>query len=98
MRVVFSRQSQIDLDEIWFYLYGESRSEDVADRVINHIRETALRLARNQLIGRSRAEDLGPNLRSIPSGRYVVFYSIVSNAVRIIRVLHGSRDARKLLM
>jgi toxin ParE1/3/4 len=98
MRVVFSRQSQSDLDKIWLDIYRDSRSEDVADRVVNHLRETSLRLTGNPMIGRNRAGDLGSDLRSLPSGKYVIYYRITPRAVRVARILHGSRDVRKFFM
>ena len=43
------------------------------------------------MLGRSR-EDLAPGLRSLPLGRYVIFYQVISDAIAIVRVLHGARD------
>jgi toxin ParE1/3/4 len=35
---------------------------------------------------------LAEDLRSLPVGRYVIFYLAISRRVEIVRVLHGSRD------
>jgi toxin ParE1/3/4 len=48
-------------------------------------------LAGNPHIGRARGE-LSPNLRSIPFGRYVIFYLALPDGIEIVRVLHGARD------
>jgi toxin ParE1/3/4 len=42
-------------------------------------------------MGRARAE-LADNLRSLPTGHYVIFYRPVKAGVEVMRVLHGSRD------
>jgi toxin ParE1/3/4 len=42
-------------------------------------------------IGRARPE-LAPELRSVPEGRYVMFYRPLPDGVEIVRVLHGARD------
>lgn len=42
-------------------------------------------------MGRGR-DELTEGLRSLPVGRYVIFYRHIPGGVEIIRVLHGSRD------
>jgi|GEM_PF-3210350 toxin ParE1/3/4 len=42
-------------------------------------------------MGRGR-DELAESLRSLPVGRYVIFYRPIAGGVEIIRVLHGSRD------
>jgi toxin ParE1/3/4 len=37
-------------------------------------------------------EDLAPGLRMAPLGRYVIFYRVLDDMVRIERVLHGARN------
>ncbi len=44
--------------------------------------------------GRLRHELL-INLRSVVVGQYVVFYQSLADNLEILRVLHGSRDARR---
>lgn len=36
--------------------------------------------------------DLAPGLRSAPFAKYLILYRIYDNAVRIERILHGSRN------
>jgi toxin ParE1/3/4 len=97
MRLRYSKRALSDLDEIWVYLAEISGSVEVADRVLDSITQTLIRRRNNPNLGRKRAADLNPSLRSIPSSRYVVYYRISPDHVEIFRVFHGSRDARKFL-
>ena len=44
-------------------------------------------------------DDLGPGVRMVTHGRYLVLYRdlIAENVVRIERVVHGARDPRRML-
>lgn len=42
-------------------------------------------------MGRERKE-LAPGLRSLPFGRYVVFFLPVEDGIDVVRVMHGSLD------
>lgn len=50
----------------------------------------------NPELGRERPE-IRAKLRSIAQESHVVFYRILKDRIRIVRVLHGSRDIAKLL-
>jgi len=89
--------AEADLDEIWYYIAKESRSIEVADRVIDSITERFLLLAAHPHIGRRRDHDLRPGLRSFPVGEYVVIYRVEDEDVLILRVVRGSRDIEGLL-
>lgn len=52
-------------------------------------------LAKFPEIGRSRNE-LGPGIRSMPLGNYVIFFE-ARETLEIIRVLHGARDIQENL-
>ena len=78
------------------YLATETGIE-AANRARNSFSKTFSLLQRVPYAGRSREQDLTAGLRSIPSGRYVVFYRVEIDAVRIVRVIHGKRDARAIL-
>jgi plasmid stabilization system protein ParE len=49
---VRSPQADSDLDDIWYYVASETRSADVADRVIDGIVQRFLLLAKYPRIGR----------------------------------------------
>lgn len=44
---------------------------------------------------RSR-EELGPGIRSAVHGSYIIFFRELDTEVRIVHVVHGRRDLRKL--
>ena len=98
MKLALAPLASADLDDIWRYVFTESGNEETASRLVNKLRQTILRLRKYPRIGRIRSEDLSKEMRSLPKENYVIYYRIDKEAVRIIRILHGSRDARRLLM
>lgn len=60
------------------------------------LEERCQKLADNPRWGRKR-NDLRPNLRSLPFGRYTLFYRETADGVEILRVLHSARDLEKHL-
>ena len=48
-------------------------------------------LATQPMMGRAR-DELAPRVRSVPFGRYVVFYVPLDDGIDVVRVLHGARD------
>ena len=97
MRVVLSPEAKSELDEIWLYIYQDSRREDVADRVIGEIRSSIATLGKSPMAGRSRAREFGAGMRSMPSDEYVIFYKVASGKVFILHIFHGRRDLPRLL-
>lgn len=74
----------------------ESRSIEIADRVVDSITDRFFLLATYPHIGRPRDEDLRPGLRSFPVGEYVIIYRVEENDVLILHVIRGSRDIEAL--
>jgi len=95
-RLVRSERSDDDVREIVQYLVREA-SASVALRFIDALGESYRRLQSQPEIGRLHVPD-DFELRGIRSWRvhrferYLVFYQVLEDAVRIARVLHGSRD------
>jgi len=63
--------------------------------MVDRFIETFDSLADMPGMGRQR-EELAPGLRSFPVGNYLIFYQIEEDIIRIVRVVHGSRNIRKL--
>jgi toxin ParE1/3/4 len=78
------------LEEIWSFV--AERDVGAADRLIDEITGRFDHLPAYPEAGRARHELL-VNLRSLPVGRYVIFYQ-PTDGVEIFRVLHGSRDVQ----
>ena len=62
-----------------------------ADAFIDDVDAKFHLLAEQPMIGRGR-EELAPGVRSLPFGRYVIFYEVIPDGIAIVRVLHGARD------
>ena len=92
-RFYLAAQAQIDLDEIWLFIAEDNPA--AADRFHDQLLSKFLILAEHPLIGHAR-EELRPNMRSFPVGRYVVFYRDSSEHIEIVRVLHGARDIENI--
>jgi toxin ParE1/3/4 len=88
MRVDLTGDAKADLREIEEYVCKDNIA--AAERLIEQLEALCLSLGDNPRIGTKR--DYLPGLRSIAEGNYVIFYSIQSDSVRVLRVLYGARD------
>ena len=88
-RVTRRPEAEADILDIWDFIADDSVSE--ADRWIDRLDEKFALWATQPMIGRSR-DELAPNLRSMPFGRYVVFFVPLEDGIDVVRVLQGSRD------
>ena len=87
---VLSRDADQDVSDIFDYsvqMFGVSQA---ADDLLS-LDACFESLVANPDLGRERNE-IRPGLRSVPVGGHVVFYRIDESFLRIVRVLHGSRD------
>ena len=91
MKLDISEEALGDLDEILSYSirqWGPTRAFDyIAD-----IRAKADALARGDLSG-VKADEIGPALRRQVTGAHVIWFRVEAERLRVIRVLHRSRDA-----
>ena len=93
MRIRLAPQARTDLDEIWLYIAQETGSDVHATRMIGAISDRFALLARFPFVGKSLEPAQRPNIRSFPVNKYVIFYSTRPGEIRILRVIHASRDA-----
>jgi toxin ParE1/3/4 len=94
-RALFSPRARIDLLETWAYL--AQYSPETADAWVARVLETADVLATFPYLGRVRAELVGAP-RSIAIESFVLFYDVNPTSIRVLRVLHGSRDIPTLFL
>ena len=87
--VIFSPTSRQDLLDIGDYIAKDSPSN--ARRFVGKLMKQCQRIGQAPLSYTSR-EDLAAGLRMAPLDRYLIFFSVNNNAVRIERVLHGARN------
>lgn len=85
-----SSDAALDMDEIFDYSIKEFASKQAFDYA-SKIHSLFLKLTEQPEIGRKRNE-IKVGLRSIPIGEHIFFYRILKDKIRILRVLHRSRD------
>ena len=88
--------AEADLFEIWCYFWDETRSEELADRVVSTITTRFPLIAKHPYIGRNRKDDLRDGVRSYVAGDYVIYYRTDGENVVILRVFHGRRNPEEL--
>lgn len=93
-RVVRTRRTDVDLLQIWIYV--AERNVAAADRLANRLEREFHFLAENPLVGES-LDRLRPGLRRYTVGSYVVLFEPLPDGVRLLRVVHSSRDIRPLI-
>lgn len=87
--VTFSPRSREDLLEIGDHIAKDSRAN--AQRFVAKLTDQCHRIGNAPLAYPGR-EDSAPGLRMAPMDRYVIFFRVLGDMVRIERVLHGGRD------
>jgi toxin ParE1/3/4 len=93
-RIRLAPQARADLDAIWLYIARESGSTDSATRTVGAIADKFGLFARFPNIGKSLESGLRPNVRTFPVSNHVIFYRVKPGEIRILRIIHASRDAQ----
>lgn len=88
-RIALRPQAELDILEIWEFIAAESVS--AADRWVDDLDEKSSLWATQPMMGRAR-DELAPGIRSLPFGRYVVFFAPLPDGIDVVRVMHGARD------
>jgi toxin ParE1/3/4 len=96
MRIRLAPQARADLDAIWLYLARESGSQALATRAVGSIADKFGLFAKFPHIGKRLEYESRPNVRTFPVNNYVIFYSVKQGEIRILPVIHGSRDAQSV--
>jgi toxin ParE1/3/4 len=91
---IISPEAQADLNSTWDYI--AERDVAAADRFLDEFWTAASRHVSFPRTGRNR-DDLRPGLRSFVVGKHVVFFLPDADTIRIVRVLHGSRDVNRIM-
>ena len=86
-----SPEADQDLRSIWLYMAEADRA--AATRFIDRLHGQMGELAEMPGLGRPR-ENLAPNLRSFPVGRFLIFYRTFDSGIEVARVLSARRDSR----
>ncbi len=90
-----SLEAEKDLEDIFDYSVDKF-GVDLAVFYVGGFEDTFEHLCRNPKSGKERTE-IRDGLRSIVKESHVVFYRILKSKIRIVRILHLSRDVTKFL-
>ncbi len=95
MQYELSQEADKDLEDIFDYTVAKF-GLDQAVIYVSGFEVTFENLCNNPMSGRERNE-IRTELRSILKESHVVFYRILKSKIRIIRILHNSRDVTKFI-
>ena len=94
-RLYISAAARTDLINIWEFL--AYLSERKADRTMKAIHKRFDTLLEFPEAGKRR-DELKKGLHSFSVEKYIVFYFIVKDGIRIARVLHSAQDIENILV
>jgi len=90
-----SPEADQDLEDIFDYTEREFGSNQAID-YLSGFDDLFAKLVNSPELGKER-EEIREGLRSLLKEKHIVFYRILPNRIRIVRILHGSRDLRTYL-
>lgn len=90
-----SAEAQEDLFEIWRWIAGDSL--DLADRIDQEFHEVFASLGRMPLQGHTRTDLTNRPVRFFPLYSFIVVYQPDLKPVRIMAVLRGRRNVKRIL-
>jgi len=90
MRVELSPSAEVDLDEIWFYGV-EQWDVAQADGYQEKLLDMATFLAEHPELGKDRPE-IKPGYKSYAVGSHIIFFWVIDDVLRVIRILHQRMD------
>ncbi|GJL66095.1 MAG: toxin ParE1 [Nitrospirales bacterium] len=92
-RYELSPEADSDLEELFDYTDQEFGLEQAVEYV-SGFDIVFDQLIKNPELGKMR-KDIRKGLRSLVHKKHVIFYRILNDRIRIVRILHGSRDVYK---
>lgn len=92
--VSFSRQAEKDLEEIGDFIAKDSPRRAVS--FIQGLRDHCQKISQFP-DAYPRFPELGPEVRFLTHGKYIVLYRAFDEDISIERVLHGARDILALI-
>ncbi len=89
MKLRFSGQAKEDLIDLWEYI--AVHDELAADRYLDCVFERSGELLVHPELGRPRPE-VYTGIRSLLCRNHLIFYRVGTEAIEVLRILHGSMD------
>jgi len=93
---ILAEAAEADVSDIFDYTLGAHGSKQAAD-YLSGLEEALAALVQQPGLGRARPE-IREGLHSIPYQHHVIFYRIMTDHLRIVRILHARRDLPAHLM
>ena len=90
-----SQEADNDLDEIYDYT-ADNFGVEQAVTYLSSFEEIFNDLCKHPELGRERNE-IRSGLRSLAHQSHTIFYRVLTNKIRMVRILHGSRDIARFL-
>ena len=94
-RYELAREALDDLDELWLYVAEDS--VDAANRIAAAILDACDLLVDHPHIGHTRTDLTDRPVLFWASGKYLIVYRPETKPLRVVAVLHASRDVATLL-
>jgi plasmid stabilization system protein ParE len=94
-RYELARAALDDLDELWLYIAEDSL--DAANRTTDAILDACALLVDHPHIGHARTDLTDRPVLFWTSGKYLIVYRPETKPLRVVAVLHASRDVATLL-
>jgi len=94
--VVQTSAARQDLLEIGRHIAKETQSLELALRFLDRIQEKCELYATQPLMAASRP-DLGDQIQTFPVDNHVVIYQTTDDGIRVLMVIHGSRNIPPIL-
>lgn len=92
---ILSQKAQEDIEATYNFGFRKFGKEQALHYLMG-MRSHFELLLKNPEIGKQR-DEIKKGLYSIPYASHLIFYRFLKNHIRIVRVLHASRDLRKFL-
>ncbi|CAI8771133.1 toxin ParE1/3/4 [Pseudomonas sp. IT-P74] len=92
-QLFFSALARDDLLQVARFIARDNPER--ARTFVRELRTQCTRLIDQPNLGVAR-DDCAKGLRMLPHGRYLVFYCLMDNGIKVERVLHSARDIGRL--
>ena len=92
--IVFSKKSELQIDEIYQYVYNASNDEETAKKFANELLDKTEILKKQAFVGRQLEliDNIVTQYRFILYKDYLMFYRVDDKKVYIDRILSSKRD------
>ena len=92
--IVFSKKSELQIDEIYQYVYNASNDEETAKKFVNELLDKIEILKKQAFVGRQLEiiDNIVTQYRFIRYKDYLMFYRVDDKKVYIDRILSSKRD------